>query len=98
MYISHAGHRCDAAGPVRHLVCYIMSLMRLAVLRYTLCCRDPANIPWGDSGADYVVESSGVFLTTEKVRCRLYLPFLHAACSLGTRVQCLARRQPLCAL
>lgn len=28
--------------------------------------RDPAAIPWGSAGADYVVESSGVFTTTEK--------------------------------
>lgn len=25
--------------------------------------RDPANIPWGSVGADYVVESTGVFTT-----------------------------------
>lgn len=29
-------------------------------------CRDPAEIPWGDYGADFVVESSGVFTTVEK--------------------------------
>lgn len=28
--------------------------------------RDPSEIPWGDYGIDYVVESSGVFTTTEK--------------------------------
>lgn len=28
--------------------------------------RDPADIPWGEYGADYVVESSGVFTTVEK--------------------------------
>jgi glyceraldehyde 3-phosphate dehydrogenase len=28
--------------------------------------RDPGAIPWGPSGADYVVESSGVFTTVEK--------------------------------
>ncbi|KAL3508244.1 hypothetical protein ACH5RR_027645 [Cinchona calisaya] len=28
--------------------------------------RDPADIPWGDFGADYVVESSGVFTTVAK--------------------------------
>ncbi|KAK6947203.1 Glyceraldehyde 3-phosphate dehydrogenase, NAD(P) binding domain [Dillenia turbinata] len=28
--------------------------------------RDPAEIPWGDSGVEYVVESSGVFTTVEK--------------------------------
>lgn len=28
--------------------------------------RDPTKIPWGKSGADYVVESTGVFTTIEK--------------------------------
>jgi len=28
--------------------------------------RDPANIPWASAGAEYVVESTGVFLTKEK--------------------------------
>jgi len=28
--------------------------------------RDPTNIPWGSAGADYVVESTGVFLSIEK--------------------------------
>jgi glyceraldehyde 3-phosphate dehydrogenase len=28
--------------------------------------RDPGAIPWGKAGADYVVESSGVFTTVEK--------------------------------
>jgi len=28
--------------------------------------RDPANINWGSAGADYVVESTGVFTSTEK--------------------------------
>ena len=28
--------------------------------------RDPNAIPWKDAGADYVVESTGVFTTTEK--------------------------------
>ena len=28
--------------------------------------RDPTAIPWGSAGADYVVESTGVFTTTEK--------------------------------
>mmetsp|Transcript_16790 Transcript_16790/g.38641 ORF Transcript_16790/g.38641 Transcript_16790/m.38641 type:complete len:293 (-) Transcript_16790:1628-2506(-) len=27
---------------------------------------DPSNIKWGDAGVDYVVESTGVFTTTEK--------------------------------
>jgi glyceraldehyde 3-phosphate dehydrogenase len=28
--------------------------------------KDPSNIPWGQIGAEYVVESTGVFTTTEK--------------------------------
>lgn len=28
--------------------------------------KDPANIPWGDAGAAYISESSGVFLTKEQ--------------------------------
>jgi hypothetical protein len=30
--------------------------------------RDPSQIPWGEVGADYVVESTGVFTTVDKVR------------------------------
>lgn len=33
--------------------------------------RDPANIRWGDAGADYVVESTGVFTTVEKASVSL---------------------------
>jgi len=33
--------------------------------------RDPANIPWGSVGADYIVESTGVFTTTEKASAHL---------------------------
>lgn len=32
---------------------------------------DPANIPWGACGADYVVESTGVFCTTEKASAHI---------------------------
>ena len=28
--------------------------------------KDPAQIPWGSVGAEYIVESTGVFTTTEK--------------------------------
>ena len=34
--------------------------------------RAPNEIPWGSVGADYVVESTGVFTTVEKVRPLLY--------------------------
>ncbi|KKK18980.1 glyceraldehyde-3-phosphate dehydrogenase [Aspergillus rambellii] len=33
--------------------------------------RDPAAIPWGEAGADYIVESTGVFTTTEKASAHL---------------------------
>ena len=33
--------------------------------------RDPATIPWGKVGADYVVESTGVFTTTDKANAHL---------------------------
>jgi len=33
--------------------------------------RDPASIPWGTAGADYVVESTGVFTTTDKASAHL---------------------------
>ena len=32
---------------------------------------DPKNIKWGDAGADYVIESTGVFTTTEKASAHL---------------------------
>ena len=34
-------------------------------------CKDPAEIPWGDCKAEYVVESTGVFTTTEKASAHL---------------------------
>lgn len=33
--------------------------------------KDPAQIPWGSVGADYIVESTGVFTTTEKASAHL---------------------------
>jgi len=33
--------------------------------------RDPSNIKWGEAGADYVVESTGVFTTIEKASTHL---------------------------
>lgn len=33
--------------------------------------RDPANIPWAETGAEYIVESTGVFTTTEKAKAHL---------------------------
>uniref|UniRef100_A0A8C9ZT13 Glyceraldehyde-3-phosphate dehydrogenase n=3 Tax=Percidae TaxID=8165 RepID=A0A8C9ZT13_SANLU len=34
-------------------------------------CMKPAEIPWGDAGAKYVVESTGVFLSVEKASSHL---------------------------
>jgi len=33
--------------------------------------RDPANIPWGEIGAEYIVESTGIFLTKEKAQAHI---------------------------
>lgn len=33
--------------------------------------KDPAAIPWKEAGADFVVESTGVFTTTEKASAHL---------------------------
>ena len=33
--------------------------------------RDPVNIPWGQDGAHYIIESTGVFTTTEKASAHL---------------------------
>eukprot|EP00210_Caulerpa_lentillifera_P006695 g6398.t1 len=37
----------------------------------TYSAMDPASIAWGDAGADYVVEASGVFTTVEKASLHL---------------------------
>ena len=33
--------------------------------------RDPKNIKWGESGADYICESTGIFTSTEKASVHL---------------------------
>jgi glyceraldehyde 3-phosphate dehydrogenase len=33
--------------------------------------KDPANIPWKDTGAEYIVESTGVFTTIDKAKAHL---------------------------
>uniref|UniRef100_A0AAQ6ISQ1 Glyceraldehyde-3-phosphate dehydrogenase n=1 Tax=Anabas testudineus TaxID=64144 RepID=A0AAQ6ISQ1_ANATE len=39
--------------------------------KITVFHEDPANIKWGEAGAEYVVESTGVFTTTEKASTHL---------------------------
>jgi len=34
-------------------------------------CMDPAEIPWKECGAEYIIESTGVFTTTEKASAHL---------------------------
>lgn len=34
-------------------------------------CMDPATIPWASAGAEYVVEATGAFTTTEKAKAHL---------------------------
>lgn len=33
--------------------------------------KDPNNIPWSKTGAEYIVESTGVFTTTDKAKAHL---------------------------
>lgn len=33
--------------------------------------KDPKNIKWGEAGADYVCESTGIFLSTEQCQAHL---------------------------
>ncbi len=43
--------------------------------------RDPANIPWEKVGADYVIESTGLFLTKEKAKGHLAAGAKHVVMS-----------------
>ena len=38
---------------------------------YVYALKDPSTIPWSESGASFVVESTGVFTTTEKASAHL---------------------------
>lgn len=37
----------------------------------TCACREPAKIPWKDFGADYILESTGLFTTMDKAQAHL---------------------------
>ena len=43
--------------------------------------KDPANIPWGELGAEYVVESTGLFLTKEKASAHIKAGAKHVVMS-----------------
>ena len=43
----------------------------IQIVAYYFCRRDPAQIPWRSCGADYICESTGVFVTTDKAGVHL---------------------------
>ena len=43
--------------------------------------RDPANLPWKEIGAEYVVESTGLFLTKEKAQAHIVAGVKHVVMS-----------------
>jgi glyceraldehyde 3-phosphate dehydrogenase len=60
----HGQSKCDVSSQDGKLV---IGGQKIAVFGE----RDPANIPWGASGADFVVESTGVFTTLEKAQAHI---------------------------
>lgn len=52
---------------VRMDLLHFLCLANFIISQY----RNPAEIPWGDLGVEYVVESSGVFTTVEKASAHI---------------------------
>ena len=47
---------------------------------FILYHRNPEEIPWGETGADYVVESTGVFTDKDKAAAHLKVLVYYLAC------------------
>ena len=49
----------------------MVNLLSMEISIFVYGKRDPAEIPWSESGAEYVVESTGVFTTTDKAKSHM---------------------------
>ena len=49
--------------------------MRELICLWLLVYRNPEEIPWGETGAEYVVESTGVFTDKDKAAAHLKVAF-----------------------
>jgi glyceraldehyde 3-phosphate dehydrogenase len=59
-------------GPLKHEVKVSEDTIAVGAHSFKVFAeKDPANIPWGDLGADVVIESTGVFTDGEKAKAHL---------------------------